>query len=353
MSTDSDQQKAREDVERSPKCREQGASTKKADSISCTVTEADFIAAKEVALFCLSAIDELHLASGDISTLTHRPAPFENAVLKLRQADETFSRTTCAVEYLCNVLDYAGVQVRSNPIERDRIDWNGNDLERLGKIGKIQRSLLLVSNGRTWGACNSAHEYALRSAIEMWSEIENVISLEQWHEEGSYERGSGFHLKLREIAENGKEIRELIRHGQSLNCQEVRADIEREWVKALDKWKADNSKRPERTQDNINAANDPPPDGPVAPNAFRWQGETFSGLQPVPWRLVNALWCGPNRTCHIDDLIEAVWENHGKVNEGTSLRSAQSKANRFFQKHKVSLRTKKRDRYVSLVIEAA
>jgi hypothetical protein len=76
-----------------------------------SITEADFIAAKELAYGCLSAMEELHLACGDISTLITEPAIFALDNITLLPPDQGFSRITRAVEFLCKVLDSSGVQV--------------------------------------------------------------------------------------------------------------------------------------------------------------------------------------------------------------------------------------------------
>jgi hypothetical protein len=77
MPDDMDPQETDEDPERSQQYRDQGISTRKTDSMSSSITEADFIAARNVAYGCLSAIEKLSIASrgsvasGHIAPLGH------------------------------------------------------------------------------------------------------------------------------------------------------------------------------------------------------------------------------------------------------------------------------------------
>ena len=93
------------------------------------------------------------------------------------------------------------------------------------------------------------------------------------------------------------------------------------------------------------AVHDPPlaePDGPVAPNAFRWNGKLFEGLQEVPWRLVDALWIAKNQTLPIDtELGRLVWFDHAEVPGDDQIGGARNKANRFFLQHSVPLAVSK------------
>ena len=51
------------------------------------------------------------------------------------------------------------------------------------------------------------------------------------------------------------------------------------------------------------------PDGPIQPFGFRWRGEEFEGLPPLPWRLINHLWQQEERSASFDELGKPVWDD--------------------------------------------
>lgn len=91
-------------------------------------------------------------------------------------------------------------------------------------------------------------------------------------------------------------------------------------------------------------------DGPMLPDAFCWEGKKYSGLQPIPMRLVFELWDSPNMTRDVIDLQESVWGDSNAGLADNALRSAQAKGNKFFCQKKLSFRIKLsgRGRYTSL-----
>jgi hypothetical protein len=50
-----------------------------------------------------------------------------------------------------------------------------------------------------------------------------------------------------------------------------------------------------------------PRDGPDPPNAFAWQGHRATGLQRIPWRLLNFVGERPRKKCPQDEAIGDVW----------------------------------------------
>jgi hypothetical protein len=194
------------------------------------IIESDFIAAKELAYCYLSAIEEISLASGNVSTYIYKQNVFTSGNLAISSPDQKFSRITRAVEYLCKVLDSSGIQVKPNPLWQSEVNWD--DSKTPGKISKVKKWLLLACNGEAWQDCNSAHEKAYRLALEMWSEIERSIALASFHDKGSYKRGRGFHLELELIEENAEEVREQIRNCPQLDFKAAKAGVEWESAKA-------------------------------------------------------------------------------------------------------------------------
>ena len=94
------------------------------------------------------------------------------------------------------------------------------------------------------------------------------------------------------------------------------------------------------------------PDGPVEPDLLFLDGKQFSGLQNVPWRLLNELWDFRGQSRSVDDLAKPVWDCDDPVDmPDNAARSAVSKANLFFRKHGIPLtiRTRQEYRYMSLV----
>ncbi len=92
----------------------------------------------------------------------------------------------------------------------------------------------------------------------------------------------------------------------------------------------------------------PPADGPVAPDAFRHNGQRYESLSPTPWRLVRELWEAPCRTCEIIDLREPVWGDHARDPGENEIAAARSGANAFFTKHELPFRVSKCGDFLTL-----
>jgi len=79
-------------------------------------------------------------------------------------------------------------------------------------------------------------------------------------------------------------------------------------------------------------------EGPVGPNGFRWNGRTYEGLPPVPFRLVQYLWSQENRFADFDDLAGPVWGDQAGEVDTSRVGSARKVANKFFEKHNIPFR---------------
>ena len=243
MPNDSDQQEAREDLERSRPYRDQGASMRKADSMSSSITKEDFVAARNVAYGCLSAVKELsvasynNLASGHIATLIYKPSLFVCADFALTPAEEKSSRLARAVKHLCKVLDYAGPKVELKPLRLT--DWTDSYVP--DKIAKVKDWLLLVSSGQEPLPHSTAHEKYYWWALDLWTDIEFCIFRQSFEEGGSYERGPRFDLELERIEDNDEEICERIREKKLFDrkYEEAKASVEKESARALAAWRVE------------------------------------------------------------------------------------------------------------------
>lgn len=85
-------------------------------------------------------------------------------------------------------------------------------------------------------------------------------------------------------------------------------------------------------------------DGPVEPSGFLWCGTPYSGLPPIPFRLVKYLWTQAGRAADFEALAEPVWGDKNTIVDTGMVGSARKKANKFFERHgipfKLTLREK-------------
>ena len=79
-------------------------------------------------------------------------------------------------------------------------------------------------------------------------------------------------------------------------------------------------------------------DGPIPPNAFRWQGTVFEKCPPTSWKLLNYCWDSPNHCGGFDGMAEAVWGDSEYVFAGDPIRQAATKLTKFFKDHGIPLR---------------
>ena len=79
--------------------------------------------------------------------------------------------------------------------------------------------------------------------------------------------------------------------------------------------------------------------GPSLPGEFVWNGNTYSGLRAVAWRLVNALWTRNPRLASFAELALPVWRDHNPlVADAGTVGSARRDANKFFEAHRIPWR---------------
>lgn len=76
-------------------------------------------------------------------------------------------------------------------------------------------------------------------------------------------------------------------------------------------------------------------DGPIPPNAFRWQGEEYYGLSRKPWLLVAHMWPRKNKSSDDQALVASgIWDDLRDVTKD-SVGSVRRDANRFFRENRL------------------
>ena len=90
------------------------------------------------------------------------------------------------------------------------------------------------------------------------------------------------------------------------------------------------------------------PNGPIAPDAFRWHGKLYEGMRPTAWRLVRHLWDAPNNAAGIDALAFPVFELHDPPLRHQYAPAA-TRANKFFIWHALPFTVRSRNRCLQLV----
>lgn len=78
---------------------------------------------------------------------------------------------------------------------------------------------------------------------------------------------------------------------------------------------------------------EPPDDeeGPVAPDAFVWQGVTYRGLPRKPFYAVRFLWTQPNKAAEDSELAEPVWEDKEALIPDHAIKGLREQINAFFR----------------------
>ncbi len=78
--------------------------------------------------------------------------------------------------------------------------------------------------------------------------------------------------------------------------------------------------------------------GPSLPGEFVWNGGTFRGLEPTPWRLLDFLWKQPGRLArYSDEMSEFVWRDRNYSCEGSPVKEAARDIRNFFREHSIPL----------------
>lgn len=122
----------------------------------------------------------------------------------------------------------------------------------------------------------------------------------------------------------------------AIDLDRVLAGIDREWAAAVAATVPTHVSEPaadSRAADLSKRQDDPAPigtDGPGADYDFYWQGKRLPGWQPVPWNLVRYLWPMRNSWVPAAEMTGEVWGDPELSIEGGELRSAASKATRYF-----------------------
>lgn len=89
-------------------------------------------------------------------------------------------------------------------------------------------------------------------------------------------------------------------------------------------------------------------DGPVPPDAFRWNGTLQKGCPGTAWRLLDTLWKEQNRTSLISDLADPVWRDHAIVPDENQVGHVRKKTNKFLNDHQIPFKVSKKGDYISL-----
>jgi hypothetical protein len=93
-----------------------------------------------------------------------------------------------------------------------------------------------------------------------------------------------------------------------------------------------------------------PDNEPIPPDSFYWEGRSYRGLSPQPWRLLHALWTARNRTRKIDsNLGNDVWQDHALLPDKEQIGTASKAIKAFFKNEGIPLRVTTKGEYVSLV----
>jgi hypothetical protein len=80
-----------------------------------------------------------------------------------------------------------------------------------------------------------------------------------------------------------------------------------------------------------------PMDGPVAPGGFRWAAIVYSGLENVPWKLLNYAWNSKDRCGGFDEIAEKVWGDREYDFSGNPLKIAARKVRSHFKENNLPL----------------
>lgn len=92
----------------------------------------------------------------------------------------------------------------------------------------------------------------------------------------------------------------------------------------------------------------PAQDGPVPPDAFRWNGNLCDGCPGIAWRLLDALWKKDNKTSKIEDLKEPVWHEHSIAIDENQIGDVRKKVNKFLKEHKIPFQVSKKGEFITL-----
>jgi len=89
----------------------------------------------------------------------------------------------------------------------------------------------------------------------------------------------------------------------------------------------------------------PQPDGPLAPDKFRWKGCTEPKIQPIPFKLLQHMWSNPK--AERDDVIAAVWRKRRRPTPN-AVKTAAKKANAALERTACPARIYPRGDYITL-----
>ena len=76
-------------------------------------------------------------------------------------------------------------------------------------------------------------------------------------------------------------------------------------------------------------------DGPFPPDGFRWKGQEYLGLTPLPSRLLGFLWQQPNLSARFEDLAEPVWRDRNRGINSNMVGSCRRDANKFLESNDI------------------